>query len=275
VLGRQRVDRARGGRRPHQVRRHGGPGPGADGVGPDPVPSTAARGRHREGGDAGLGRGVVGLARRAEQERLGRGVHDPAVDRPARPLAGIPPVGGGEAARHEVAAQVHPQHRIPLLLGHGEDHPVAQHPGVVDQDVQPTVGAERRRHQLLARRPLPDVPGDHDRLAARRRDLVRNRVDGVARQVVEHQPRPGPGQRHRLGPAQPVGRPGHRGHPAVQPQPVVHDQYPGPDSRPPSATNSLPVEYDDSSQARYATSREISTGSANRPSGMAFRKASP
>ena len=91
--------------------------------------------------------------------------------------------------------------------GHREDHPVAQHPGVVDQDVQLPVLLERRRHQLLAGRPLRDIPGGHHRLAAGRGDLGGHRLDGVPRQVVEHQPRPGPGQRQRLRPAQPVPAP--------------------------------------------------------------------
>src|SRR5205814_2321064 len=108
------------------------------------------------------------------------------------------------------------------------------------------------------------------RLPARGSDLGGHRLDRVPRQVVEHQPGPGGGQRQRLRPPEPLARPGDDGYPAVQ----VQHQYPGPDSRPPSATNSLPVEYDDSSEARYATSREISTGSANRCSGMAFMNAS-
>ena len=80
-----------------------------------PYRAQAARGGHGEGRDAGLGRGVVRLAGRAEQERLRRRVHDPRVDGAARPLAGLPPVRGGEVGGHEVAAQVHPQNRVPFL----------------------------------------------------------------------------------------------------------------------------------------------------------------
>ena len=221
VLGRERIDRALR-RRAHQLGRHGGAGAGADGVGTDAVPGAAARGRHGEGGDAGLGRGVVGLADRAEQEGLGRGVHDPRVHRVAGGVALLPPVGGGQPRGHEVPAQVHPQDQVPLLLGHREDHPVAQDPGVVDQDVQLPVRLERRRQQLLARRPLRDVSGGHDGLPARGPDLGGHRLHGVSRQVVEHQPRPGPGQRQRFGPAEAVARPGHDGHPAGQRKRVVH-----------------------------------------------------
>jgi len=57
-------------RRAHHRGRHRGAGPGADGVGPHPVARAPARGGHGERGDARLGRGVVGLSDRAEQERL-------------------------------------------------------------------------------------------------------------------------------------------------------------------------------------------------------------
>src|SRR5215472_5618143 len=44
---------------------------------------------------------------------------------------------------------------------------------------------------------------------------------------------------------------------------------------PPSATNSLPVQYDDSSEARNATSRDTSTDWPNLPSGNALTYRSP
>jgi hypothetical protein len=221
VLGRERVHGTVR-RRPHQVGRHRGSRPRADRVGPHAVTRAAARGRHGQRRDAGLGRGVVGLARRAEQERLRRGVHDPGVHRAARRLRLVPPVGGREPRGHEVAAQVDPDDRVPLLLGHGEHHPVAQHPGVVDQDVQPPVRLQRRREQPLPGRPLGDVPRGHRRLPASRRYLRRHRLHGVSGQVVEHHPRPGPGQRQRLRPAEPVARAGHGGHPPGQCQRVIH-----------------------------------------------------
>ncbi len=241
VLGGERV-RAVVGRRAHQAGEHGGAGARADGVGADAVPGAAPRGGHGEGGDAGLGGGVVGLARPAEQERLRRRVHDPRVDGAARPLARLPPVRGGQAGGHEVAAQVHADDQVPFFGRHREDHPVPEHPGVVDDDIQPPVLLQRCAHQPLAGRPLADVAvGDH-RLAAVRADplgCLRYRVTG---QVVDHEQRPGACQRERLRAPEPVARPGHDGHPAGEAQRVRHGQYPGPHSRPPSATNSLPVE---------------------------------
>jgi signal transduction histidine kinase len=214
VLGRQRVG-ALLGRRAHHRGRHRGPGSRADGIRPHPVARAPARRRHGERGDARLGRGVVGLADRAEQERLRGAVHDPRVDRAAGRLALVPPVRRGQPRGHEVPAQVHPDDQVPLLGRHREDHPVAQHARVVDQDVELPVLAQRGGQHFLAHRPLADVPGRHRRLAARRLDLGRHRLDRVPGQVVEHQPRPGRGQRQRLRPPEPLGRPRDDRYPAV------------------------------------------------------------
>ena len=84
--------------------------------------------------DAHLRGGVVGLAGRAVQAGY-RGEVDDAVLRGL--LAQRPPVRGGELGGVEGALQVHPDHVVPLLLGHVEDHPVAQDAGDVDQHVEP------------------------------------------------------------------------------------------------------------------------------------------
>ncbi len=217
-----RVRLTRNRRLAHQRGCHRGPAARADRVGPYPVPGAAARGGQGERGDAGLGRGVVGLARRAEQERLGGRVHDPGVDRAGRLLAGGAPVRGGEPGGHEVAAQVHPDDLVPLLLGHGEDHPVPDQPGVVDQDVQPAVRAQRGGHQVLPGLPVADVAGAGYRLPAARPDLLGRRAHLRGGQVVEHQAGAGLGQPAGLGPAEPISRAGDDGHPAVQRQRLVH-----------------------------------------------------
>ena len=49
-----------------------------------------------------------------------------------------------------------------------------------------------------------------------------DRLHVVPGQVVEYQRRPGPGQGQRLGPAEPVARPGHDGHPPGDRQRFVH-----------------------------------------------------
>ena len=40
------------------------------------------------------------------------------------------------AQHREVALEVHPDHCVPLLLGGVDEHPVADEPGVVDEDVE-------------------------------------------------------------------------------------------------------------------------------------------
>ena len=52
-------------------------------------------------------------------------------------LAFDAPVGGGVAGQQEVAAQVHRDDRVPVLVGHVEQHAVAGDPGVVDDDAEP------------------------------------------------------------------------------------------------------------------------------------------
>jgi hypothetical protein len=204
------------GRRAHQLGGHVGAGPGADGVGPYAVAGAAARRGDGQRRDAGLGGGVVGLAGGAEQEGLGGGVDDPRVHRGAGNLARLAPVRGREAGGDEVAAQVDPHDEVPLLGRHREDHPVAEHPGVVDQDVQAPVRVERGREQPFAGGPLGDVAHAHGRGAAVLRDELRRFAHGIAGKVVEHDTGAGAGERQRLRPAETVAGPGHDRHLAVE-----------------------------------------------------------
>ena len=71
-----------------------------------------------------------------------RGVDDAGVDR----LAGLrllAPVGGGEVRRAGGALEVHLDDRVPLGLGHVDEHAVAQDAGVVDEDVEAAEGVDR------------------------------------------------------------------------------------------------------------------------------------
>jgi hypothetical protein len=86
-----------------------------------------------------------------------------------------------------VALEVDGDDRVPLLLGHVEEHAVAQNSGVVDEDVQPAVTVERAADDLLRRLEARDVVVARDRLAARGDDLVhdllgRSRVGSLARE---------------------------------------------------------------------------------------------
>ena len=115
----------------------------------------------REGGDAGLGGAVVRLAGVAVDARHRRGVDDPGVVRGTR-LGPVAPVHGGVVRGRERALQVDADHRVPLVLGHREDHPVAQDPGVVDEHVEAAeqvdrlaAPARRRRRTTTRRRRWP------------------------------------------------------------------------------------------------------------------------
>ena len=85
----------------------------------------------------------------------------------SRPGLGLrPPVGGRVAGGHEVALQVDVDDRVPLLLGHVDEHPVAQDAGVVDQDVEVAEGLDGGVDETLAALPVGNVVGVGHRLAA-------------------------------------------------------------------------------------------------------------
>ena len=167
VVGRVGVDLLARGVLAEDLRGHRGAGARADRVGADADLGQPARGRQGERGDAGLGGGVVGLAGRAAEERLGRGVDDPAVDRRVGLLRARAPVRRRVAREQEVAAQVHPDHVVPLLVGEVEQHPVAGHPGVVDDDVERAEALDRGGEHGVGGGPLPHVALD-DRPPRRR-----------------------------------------------------------------------------------------------------------
>src|SRR5262249_30573847 len=60
----------------------------------------------------------------------------------------LAPVRRSVAGRRKVALEVHGDNGIPLVLGHVHEHPVAEDPGVVDEDVEPAELVDR----------LPDEP---------------------------------------------------------------------------------------------------------------------
>ncbi len=66
---------------------------------------------------------------------------------------------------------MHRHDRIPVFVGHVEQHAVSGDPRVVDDDAQApeTVG---RFHQLVGGGPLADITRDGDSLGPRGRDLV-------------------------------------------------------------------------------------------------------
>ena len=125
---------------------------GLDRSGGDDVDRDAPRAelpgqRSGEADEAGLRRGVVRLAGRAEQPDHRRHQHDAPLAGPQHPLRGAlgDPVGSGE---------VGVDHAREVVLGHAQQQPVAGGPGVGDEHL------DRPAELLLDRRErLVDVAG--------------------------------------------------------------------------------------------------------------------
>ncbi len=63
-----------------------------------------------------------------------------------------------------MAAQVHRDHGVPLLVGHVEQHPVAGDAGIVHHDVQ-SAQPDGAGEQFVGRRALADITGYRDGLS--------------------------------------------------------------------------------------------------------------
>src|SRR3954454_8493435 len=197
VLDRPGVDLVAVRRRRERRLGHGGAGARGQRVRAHAITSAPVTDSEGERGDAGFRGGVVGLARRAEEEGLGRGVDDAWPLRLTGRLVGVAPVGGRGLTRGSVATEVDPQDRVPLVGADREDHPVAQHAGVVDEHIDVAVLRDRAADQRGREVPVTDVAGHADGLAPGRRDLFRNGVRGVA-DVVDDDLRARRRQRHGL-----------------------------------------------------------------------------
>jgi hypothetical protein len=127
-----------------------------------------------------------------------------------RPYVGAPPVRRRVPRQQEVPAQVDPDHQVPLLVGHVEQHPVAQHPGVVHHDVQPAELLGGGGEQRVRGGSLGHVTRDEDGFTARRLDLV-DHPGGVRGHVVHHDIGARPGERESFGSAEPRPRAGDDG----------------------------------------------------------------
>ena len=101
-------------------------------------------------------------------------------------LGPVAPVHGGVVGRGEGALQVDLDDGVPLVLGHREDHPVAQDAGVVDEHVEAAEQVDRLLHQRLGAVERRHVGVVGDRHAAGRGDLVDHRLGrpGVAAGAV-------------------------------------------------------------------------------------------
>lgn len=199
------------------VRRHTGPGARADDVRRDAVLRERQCRRGGEPDDSAFRGRVVGLSRGAREKRLRGGVHDPPVHRRVRRLGPGPPVRGREVGGVEVALQMDPDHRVPLVLGHREDHPVAQDARVVDEDVQLPELGDRQLDQFPGLLVVGHVSGVRDGTTARRPDpggdLLGGRggrgagaVPAGLSEVVHDDGGAEPGKLQRLRPAQAAAR---------------------------------------------------------------------
>jgi hypothetical protein len=74
--------------------------------------------------------------------------------------------------------EVDGDHGVPLVLGHVDEHPVPEDPGVVDEDVEASVAVGRAADHVLGGREIGDVVVARDRLAAGGDDLVHDGLSG-------------------------------------------------------------------------------------------------
>src|SRR5439155_23599458 len=74
--------------------------------------------------------------------------------------------------------------RVPLLLGHVDEHPVAQDAGVVDEDVEAAKALHGRVDQALGTLPVGHVVAVGDSLAARGADLFDHLAGGTGRRTA-------------------------------------------------------------------------------------------
>ncbi|GAA2727477.1 hypothetical protein GCM10010439_33540 [Actinocorallia aurantiaca] len=132
---------------------------------------------------------------------------------------------GGGAGDGCVALEVHADDVVPVGLGQVEQHLVAQHARVVDHDVQRAEGVDGGGDEPLAQRPVADVAGHRDGLAALGLDLGDDPL-GRRAHVVDDDVRALRGQREGLGAAEPGARAGDDGGAARQGEVCVHGLLP-------------------------------------------------
>ena len=128
---------------------------------------------------AGVRRRVVRLPGRPADARVGGEVDDP----PVALVAVGAPVDRGELGRRETALQVHPHRLVPVILGHVEDHPLAQDAVRADQDVEVAVRVEGRLDGPLGSIHVCDIAAESHRLPAGCADRLDHDVDARGRPV--------------------------------------------------------------------------------------------
>src|SRR6266581_3249741 len=166
--------------------------PGGDGIDGDAVAGQLPGAGLGQPGDAGLGGAVIDLADGADDARRRGDVDDAA------------PLPFHHSRHHrlgavEAAAQVHVEHRAPLLHGHLVQHRRAYDSGIIHEDVDaPVAGRDGRRHGVDAG-PVGDVAAYPDGLAAGRAYKGGAGFGRLGGEIDDRHPRPFPGigGRHR------------------------------------------------------------------------------
>jgi len=132
---------------------------------------------------------------------------------------------------------VDPDDRVPLVLGHVDQHPVPEDAGVVHQDVEGAEGIHGVLNHPFGAVPAGHVLGVGDRLAARVQDLPHDLVGrafgaSVAVQggpdVVDHDLRPVGGQEEGVLATDATARPGDDAHATFTES--CHGSHPGTES---------------------------------------------
>ena len=113
---------------------------------------------------------------------------------------------------------------IPVALVHVEQHPVAEDPGIVDEDVESSEGVDGRVHERVRTVPVGHVVGVGDGLSAGGANLVDDglrrpdiRTAAVDRRtdVVHDDRRALTGELERVAPADPAAGAGHDRDPSI------------------------------------------------------------
>ncbi len=122
----------------------------------------------------------------------------------------VAPVGGGVVGGCEGALQVHGYDRVPVVLRHGEHHPVPQDAGVVDDYVETAPGVDCLLDHLAGRGEVGHVAAVDHCLAAHCLDVVHDLLGRgevcataglVASEVVDDDPCALLGEHQRVLPA--------------------------------------------------------------------------
>ena len=179
----------------------------------------------REHRDPALRGGVVRLPDVPLETHERAGADDRRVHRAVDLLGAVAPVRARVPTRRVVPSEVDLDDRVPVVLVHVEDHPVAQDARVVHEHVEAAEGVDRLLHHVARAVEIGDVVEVGDGLAATRPDDLGNFLGrpavgafaaSRAAEVVHDDARARGGEVQGVAAAHAVARPGDDGDLAVQ-----------------------------------------------------------